>query len=132
MRQGMRRVFASAWMLVSAASASSALGAGIGFVDGEMVARGWTRGEQMALAEGAASVGVVVGAIVGVMAYFLFKNKMSLKILSGVVTSVFAAGIVAALSTRNEMVTALTNILTILLAVIYLIISGPRDRPNNE
>ncbi len=132
MTQGIGRIFASVWTLIRAVSTSAVVGAGIGFLEGQTVGRGWARGEQMALAEGAASVGIVIAAIAGTTAYYLFRNKISLNVFFGVVTSVLATGSAIAFWTRNEMATALSNVLMILAAIVYLSISGPRDRPSGE
>jgi uncharacterized membrane protein YeaQ/YmgE (transglycosylase-associated protein family) len=86
----------------------------------------------MALAEGASSVGLVIAAIAGTAVYFVFNNKISLKIFFGIVTAVLAAGATVAFLTRNEMVTALSNVLMVVGAVVYLLVSVPRARPSNE
>lgn len=132
MIEGVGRIVAFLWTLIRVVSASAVVGAGIGFLEGETVGRGWARGEQMALAEGASSVGLVIAAVAGTAVYFVFNNKISLKIFFGVVTAVLAAGATVAFLTRNEMVTALSNVLMVVVAVVYLLISVPRARPNNE
>jgi hypothetical protein len=132
MTEGIRRCVGFLWTLIRVISASAVIGAGIGFLEGETVGRGWTRGEQMALAEGASSVGLVIAAIAGTAVYFVFNNKISLKIFFGIVTAVLATGAAVAFLTRNEMVTALSNVVMVVGAVVYLLVSVPSARPSNE
>jgi len=82
----------------------------------------------MALAEGASSVGLIVAAIVGTIAYYLLSNKISLNIFFGVVTSVLATGFAIAFWTRNEMITALGNVLIAVVALVYVAVREPRTQ----
>jgi hypothetical protein len=64
-------------------------------------------------------------------AYVLLSNKISLKIFFGVVTSVLATGAAVAFWTHNETVTALANVLMVVVAVVYLAVRGPRAPSSN-
>jgi len=125
------QIVAFLWTLIRVVCASAVVGAGIGFLEGETVGRGWTREEQMAFAEGASSVGLVIAAVAGTAVYFCFSRQISTKTFLGVVTSVLAAGEAIAFLTRNEMVTALANVLMLVAAVVYLAVRG-RVQPSNE
>jgi hypothetical protein len=120
-----RSVAAFIWLLLGVILSSGVTGAGIGFLEGEVVARQRTRSEQMALAEGAASVGLSAGAILGMAVYLVLREKILIRGYFAGVALVFVVGLAVAFWTHNELVTSLANVLTAIASAAYLAAVGP-------
>ncbi len=65
------------WDVISRLLTSAVIGCGIGFVEGEILARSWERSAQIAFAEGAADLGILAGLVLGPVFYLLLSRTIS-------------------------------------------------------
>jgi len=120
MRLILRTWLAFAWRLLSAVLTSGLIGAGIGFLQGEVVARKWPRPEQIAFTEGACMIGGEVALIAGPLLYFLFfARDISVEEFFGIVASALIAGVLSAIVVPEWISMFGTILATIFVAVLY-------------
>jgi hypothetical protein len=115
----LRRIGSVAWAFLRIALLSGAVGAGIGVLQGDIVSRLATREEQMAFAEGAATIGALAAMIVGTVAYFVIKGDVSLKQFSTTAFWVICVGSVVAFFPQSELVTVFADVLTAIIVAAY-------------
>lgn len=119
MNINLRRIGSVAWAFLQIALMSGAVGAGIGVLQGDMVSRVAAREEQMAFAEGAATIGALAAMIVGAVAYFVIKGEVSLKQFSTTVFWVICVGSVVAFFSQNELFTVFADVLAAIIVTAY-------------
>jgi hypothetical protein len=111
---------AFAWQLLSVVMSSAVVGSGIGFIQGEVVARKWTRPEQIAFAEGACMIGGEVAFVIGPLLYFLFfGRKISIEEFFGIVAAALVAGVLSALIVPEWITMFATILSAIVVAALY-------------
>ena len=114
------------WRLVSFAVTPMLIGAGIGFFHGEIVARDWERPAQTAFAEGASSIGALVGLVLGPALYFLLlRRRVSVEDLALVVSCTAIIGGLVSL-TGAEVVIPIVNIAVTIFASLT-IVKDPKE-----
>jgi hypothetical protein len=79
------------------------IGGGVGFFQGEIVARAWSRPQQIAFAEGASFVGAVVSVFAGPLVYVFLSRQISIGDLCGIIAcSAIGGGFGCALRVGNS------------------------------
>lgn len=93
----MWRAVRIAWEVLSLLLTSAIVGAGIGFLEGEIVTRSWSRHDQIAFAEGSALMGTLVALFVGPVLYLLLGRRITFGEFARIVACGAIAGALAAL-----------------------------------
>ena len=105
----MKRIVRFVCGAISLLVTSAAVGAGVGFFQGEIVARNWSRPEQIAFAEGAAHMGAIVAVFVGPILYVFLGRRISIGELCGIIACTAIGGGLVALA-RWEVLVPLMSI----------------------
>lgn len=121
MRLNLRARIWVAWRFFSTLLTFGVVGAGIGFLQGEIAARGSLRPEQMALAEGASVSGSAFALVLGPVLYFVFLGKdLAAEEFFGIVGGALVAGVVTAFVVPVwEISMCATALTTIFVTAIY-------------
>lgn len=82
--------------VIAIAVSSAMLGIGIGFIQGEIVARRGAQDEQLVFAGTAGMVGGLVALFLGPILYYALKRRVSLEQFCNVVALSLLAGVIAA------------------------------------
>jgi hypothetical protein len=90
------RIIRFTWGVTSVLVTSAVVGAGLGFFQGEILTRTWSRPEQIAFAEGAAFLGTIVALFAGPLLYAFLRRRISIGELCGIIAcSAIGGGLVA-------------------------------------
>ena len=98
------------------------VGAGIGFILGEIIARTWERPAQIDFAEGAAGIGGGAACIVGPLLYYIvLGRRVSFEEFATIVAFAVVAGSLAGL-TGSEFITPAVPVVGAALAAIAIMV----------
>jgi hypothetical protein len=92
MSEKLKRFLGGFWELVAVAISCAIVGAGVGFVQGEIVARGPDRIYQVTFGEGAAMIGASIAFFLGPALLYALNRKLSFVRFSSICASTLFVG----------------------------------------